>query len=63
MLLAIREDTIKVVTYEYAHVPGRISLCARCERSEKVRDTLPTIGQVYHGQHEGRCDVCRPMLA
>jgi hypothetical protein len=53
---------MKVVTYQLAYGPGRVSVCADCVSRESFWDalawTLPPLGPVDRGEHWGNCDNC-----
>lgn len=44
-----------VITYQFAYVPGTISLCTAHDSDVYAGGTL---GPVSHGLHSGTCDVC-----
>jgi hypothetical protein len=46
-----------VVTYTFAYMPGgRIDLCDK--HADHPPATLPPLGEVHWGGHEGNCEVC-----
>lgn len=47
---------MQVITYEYAYLPGTITICAECEALSL--DGIAPLGAVAHGVHDGRCEYC-----
>ncbi len=43
-----------VITYQFAHIVGIITLCGACA------DLESGLGAVSHGQHDGECYRCGP---
>lgn len=46
----------RVVTYEYAYIPGRVALCAA--HADAPPASIPPLGAVHHGAHRGHCAAC-----
>jgi hypothetical protein len=46
----------RVITYSYSYVPGEIDLCP--EHADARPAWVPSLGQVQHGLHDGRCAAC-----
>jgi len=56
-----QEQTVQVITYQFAYGPGTIDLCAPCEAlvDSGLLD-VGVLGPVSHGQHAGECGNCGP---
>lgn len=44
----------QVITYQYAYLPGTITLCTSCEASWDGA----TLSTVSHGRRDGICEQC-----
>ena len=55
------EQTVPVITYQFAYGPWTIDLCVACEAlSDSGILDIGVLGRVSHGQHPGECDNCGP---